>query len=242
VPGSAVVVSDAHLGPEVGAASFLRFLAEVPDLGSHLVINGDLFEFWFEYRAVIPRSAFPVLSALHQLVSRGVTLTVTGGNHDRWGGDFWRDQIGATFHPEGTRIELAGWRTVILHGDGVAETHAAARIMHRVTRWPLTAAAFRWLHPDLGLGLVERLSGRLGQRTRDGEILARAADTQRTWARGFLASEPTVDLLVLGHTHRPALEEVVPGRWYLNPGAWCDGRCYAVVGPEGPALRVFAPA
>jgi len=242
VPGTAVVVSDAHLGPEVSAAPFVGFLAGVPDLGTHLVINGDLFEFWFEYGTVIPRSAFPVLSALHQLVSRGVRLTITGGNHDRWGGDFWREEIGAAFHPEGTRLELAGRQAAILHGDGLSETHAAARIMHRVTRWPFTAAAFRWLHPDLGLALVERLSGRLGQQTRDGEVLARAADAQLTWARGFLLREPTVDVLVLGHTHRPALEQVEAGRWYLNPGAWCDGYRYALVGPDGPALRVFEPA
>jgi UDP-2,3-diacylglucosamine hydrolase len=239
VPGTAVVVSDAHLGPDVSSGPFLRFLASVPDLGAHLVINGDLFDFWFEYGAVIPRRAFRVLSALHRLALQGIELTVTGGNHDRWGGSFWRDEVGASFHREGAHLVLAGWRAAVLHGDGASETHASARVMHRVTRWPVTAAAFRWLHPDLGIGLVHRMSGRLAQQTRDGAVLEQAAAAQARWARAYLERDAGVDLLVLGHTHRAALEQVAEGRWYLNPGAWCEGECYARVTAAGPELRAF---
>jgi UDP-2,3-diacylglucosamine hydrolase len=95
VPGTTnvVIVSDAHLGPRTPevTATFLRFLAAVPSLGTTLVVNGDLFEFWFEYGSVIPRRAFPVLSGLRRLRDAGVELAVTGGNHDRWGGAFWED-------------------------------------------------------------------------------------------------------------------------------------------------------
>jgi len=236
---AAIIVSDAHLGRSVRPDAFVRFLRDVPDVADHLVINGDLFDFWFEYGRVIPRRAFPVLSALHQLVLAGVQLTVTGGNHDRWGGTFWAEELGATFHREQARVELAGWRCLIMHGDGLSETHPAARLMHAVTRWRVTAAAFRWLHPDLGLGMVDAMSGTLGQRTRDGAVLDRAAAAQAAWARDRLARAPDVDLLVMGHTHRPALEAVGPRRWYLNPGAWCEGQAYALVTSEGPVLRTF---
>jgi len=239
VPGAVVIVSDAHLGPEVSSGPFLRFLASVPDLGAHLVVNGDLFDFWFEYGAVIPRRAFRVLSALHRLVLQGIEVTVTGGNHDRWGGSFWPEEVGAAFHREGAHLVLCGWRAAVLHGDGASETHAAARVMRRVTRWPVTAAAFRWLHPDLGLRLVLRMSGMLAQQTRDGEVLERAAAAQAAWARAFLAREAAVDLLVLGHTHRATLERVAERRWYVNPGAWCEGQCYALVTDAGPELCVF---
>jgi UDP-2,3-diacylglucosamine hydrolase len=237
---AAVIVADAHLaaaGPRRDA--FLRFLAAVPALGRHLVINGDLFDMWFEYRTVIPRSAFPVLSALHVLVRDKIQVTVTGGNHDRWGGPFWRDEIGAAFHPGGVRLMLAGFQVDILHGDGIAETHATARAMHQVTRWPATVAAFRWLHPDIGLRLAAQMSGRLARQTRDGAVVERAAAAQARWARDRLTRDSTLDLLVLGHTHRPALEAVAPRRWYLNPGAWCEGQRYALLLPDGPQLRTF---
>lgn len=235
----AVIVADAHLGPDTTPEPFLRFLAAVPDLGAQLVVNGDLFDFWFEYGTVVPRRAFRVLSALHRLTLAGIDVTVTGGNHDRWGGTFWRDEVGASFHPEGTRLQLAGWRAAVRHGDGLHETMAAARVMHRVTRWRLTAGLFRWVHPDAGLRLVDRLSGALAQRTREGAVLDRAAGAQAAWAHAFLAREPDVDLLILGHTHRAALEPAGPKRWYLNPGAWCDGCRYAVVTADGPDLRAF---
>jgi UDP-2,3-diacylglucosamine hydrolase len=236
---AAVIVSDAHLGPANPAEAFLRFLARVPDLGGHFVVNGDLFDFWFEYGTVIPRRAFPVLSALDGLVRAGIQVTVTGGNHDRWGGRFWREQLGAAFHPEAARLELAGWRCTVLHGDGMNETHLAARVMHTVTRWPATVAAFRWLHPDLGLRLVDALSGGLARQTRQGAILERAAAAQAAWARRFMEREAEVDVLVMGHTHRAALEPVATGRWYLNPGAWCEGKGYALLTEAGPMLCTF---
>jgi UDP-2,3-diacylglucosamine hydrolase len=238
----AVIVSDAHLGRSTPPEAFLRFLASVPDLGGHLVVNGDLFDFWFEYRTVVPRRAFPVVSALHRLAGAGIRLTVTGGNHDRWGRTFWREEVGATFHPDGGRLAVAGWRCAVLHGDGVNETHVAARILHTVTRWPVTAAAFRWLHPDLGLRLVDVLSGRLARQTRHGAVLERAAAAQAAWARDFLGREPDVDVLIMGHTHRAALDPVGPGRWYVNPGAWCEGGRYALLTETGPLLRRFEPA
>jgi UDP-2,3-diacylglucosamine hydrolase len=78
--------------------AFHQFLATVPDMARHLVINGDLFDFWFEYGTVIPRSAFPTLAALDAIRRAGVRLTITGGNHDRWSRGFWQRELGASFH------------------------------------------------------------------------------------------------------------------------------------------------
>jgi UDP-2,3-diacylglucosamine hydrolase len=235
------VVSDAHLGPEAGeaTAAFLRFLEVVPDLGRQLLINGDLFDFWFEYATVIPRQAFPVLAALDRVRGAGVALTITGGNHDRWGGAFWGAEIGAGFHRAGAAVPLAGWRAFVTHGDGLAEEHLSARLMHRVTRWGPTAALFRWLHPDLGIPLVRAMSGMLAAQTGDQRAADRAALAQAEWARRYLAAHPDVDLLVLGHTHRAVCEAVEPRRWYVNPGAWFDGGRHALITPDGPALRTF---
>jgi UDP-2,3-diacylglucosamine hydrolase len=236
-----VVVADAHLGSaDPGDAdAFLRFLDAVPDLGRHLVVNGDLFDFWFEYGWVIPRRAFPTLAGLARLRQRGVGLTLTGGNHDRWGGAFWRRDLGAEFLPRGGLMDLAGWRAYAHHGDGLAERHLAGRVLHAVTRWRPTAAVFRWVHPDLGLRLVHRFSGLLAESTRDGPALDRAAAAQAAWARTYLAAHAEVDVVLLAHTHRAALESVGPGRWYLNPGPWMTERRYAVVSRDGPALAVF---
>lgn len=239
---AAVIVADAHLGEPAAppAEAFRRFLAIVPDIAGHLVINGDLFDFWFEYRSVIPRHAFETLAALRALRHEGVVLTVTGGNHDRWGGSFWTRELGATFHARSVELTLAGFRALVSHGDGVTEQRLGARAVHAVIGHPLTAATFRLLHPDVGYRLAGGLLRLLGERHRDPEVLDRAADAQRRHARELLGARQELDLVVLGHTHRPILERVEPGRWYLNPGAWVDGMRYAIVTRSGPELRAFA--
>lgn len=237
------VLADAHLGevPEATAAALHQFFDAVPAAGDHVVINGDLFDFWFEYGRVMPRAAFATLSHLASMRRRGVRLSVTGGNHDRWSRGFWERELGAAFHRGAAELSLAGFRAYVAHGDGLAEHRLGARLLHAVTRHPLTAAAFRWIHPDVGYGLVERFSGVLGEQTRAPAALEQVAAAQRAWATALLARRPELDLVILGHTHRPALVDAGERRWYVNPGPWMDGLRYAVITAGGPELRCYFP-
>jgi UDP-2,3-diacylglucosamine hydrolase len=242
VPASrVVVVADAHLGQVSAAvdAAFHRFLAAVPDLGDALLINGDLFDFWFEYGAVIPRRHFATVAQLHALRARGIPITFVGGNHDRWGGDFLTRDLGIAFHPGAAEVQVAGRRAFVAHGDGLSEQHWSATLLHRLTRHPLTIRLFRALHPDLGFWIARQLSGRLADTTRDRAVLDRAALAQAQLARDMLARRPDLGLVILAHTHRPALEQLPEGRAYLNPGAFLDGYRYAVVTPDAVTLHTF---
>ena len=242
LPEAAVIVADAHLGHSPDSASdraFNSFLESVPAMGNHLVINGDLFDFWFEYRAVIPRSAFSTLAALAAIQKRGVRLTFVGGNHDRWGGRFWQEEMGGEYFRESGEVTLGGHRSLVHHGDGLASEHLGGALMHRITRNPVTAWTFRLIHPDLGFWVVKKMSRVLGQKTRDGAVLNEAAQAQSRLARRMLEERPDIDLVVLGHTHRQAMEEVADGRWYVNSGGWMEDQCFAVVTSDGPELRVY---
>jgi UDP-2,3-diacylglucosamine hydrolase len=236
-----VVVGDAHLGavPEHVEEAMLEFLERVPTLGDALLVNGDLFDFWFAWRRAIPRGGFRVASALTQLARR-CPVHMTGGNHDRWGDSFWDRDAGIAFGAEGVRLTVGGLTTLAVHGDGLAEQHWGARLMHRITRSRVTIAAFRSLPPDFGFWLVDHLSGKLADSTRDAAVLDRAAAAQAAWADARMREEPSLGLLILGHTHRPALKEVGANRWYLNPGAWLDGLRYAVANKQGVELRQFS--
>jgi UDP-2,3-diacylglucosamine hydrolase len=239
-PDRLVIVSDAHLGatpPEV-EARFLEFLDAVPDLGDSLLINGDLFDFFFAYRRAIPRASVRVVARLASLARR-LPVAMPGGNHDRWGGSFWDADLAIQFSAGELRLPLGGRTVLAIHGDGVAEAHWRGRMIHRITRHPITAGEYRLLHPDFGFWLVKRLSGRLADSTHDAQVLDRAAARQRAWAETRLRDSPEIALLVMGHTHRPALEEPFPGRHYLNPGAWFDGFRYAVATDAGVELRQY---
>ena len=243
LPSRVVVVADAHLGQAAPAveAAFHAFLAAIPDLGDALLINGDLFDFWFEYGRVIPRRHFATVARLHDVCRRGIPVTLVGGNHDRWGGEFLTKDLGIAFYAGEAELNVAGRPTFAAHGDGLTEQHWAAKVMHRVTRHPLTIRLFRSLHPDLGFWIADKLSGRLADNTRDRAVLDRAARAQVQYAKDFLARRPDLELVILGHTHRPALEQFPDGRAYLNPGAWLDGYRYAVVTRDRIEMRSFEP-
>ncbi len=241
VPSRVVVVADAHLGqvPSAVQAAFHRFLEAVPDLGDALLINGDLFDFWFEYGAVIPRKHFGSVAKLQALRARGVPITFVGGNHDRWGGDFLTQDLGIAYHAGEAEIDVAGRRAFVAHGDGLTEQHWSAALLHRITRHRLTIGAFRVLHPAIGFWIAEKLSGTLADNTKDAAVLHRAARAQAGYAKDLLAHRPDLGLVILAHTHRPALETLADGRAYLNPGAFLDGGRYAVVSGDGLEMRSF---
>lgn len=234
-----VLVGDAHLGRRAASSddSLLAFLDAVPTLGDGLVVTGDLFEFWFAYHRAIPRANIRIVAALAGL-RRRVPIVMVGGNHDRWAGDFWRE-LEIEFQPRAARFTLGGRPALALHGDGITESDWSARTLHRLTSNAGTIALFRAIHPDLGFWLVDRLSKVLGDRTRDPEALAAAANRQRIWALEQLAEDPSLGLVAMGHTHHAAVAEVATGRLYVNPGPWFDGQRYAVVGDGRATLASF---
>jgi UDP-2,3-diacylglucosamine hydrolase len=238
-----VIVSDAHLGvaPPGVEGALLEFLDAVPTLGDCLLINGDLFDFWFTYSRVIPRRGFHVAAALAGL-RRRLPIVMVGGNHDRWDRDFWERDLGLSFSPRRATFEIGSRRVTAIHGDGLAEPRWQARLIHSVIQHPITATVYRLVHPDFGLRMVDLLGPVLGDHTVDEAKLTRAAARQREWAERLLASEAGIGLLVMGHTHRAVLEEPCAGQQYLNPGAWFDGFRYAVATESGAELRVFEPS
>ena len=133
-----VVVSDAHLGatPPLVEATLLSFLETVPDLGDALLINGDLFDFWYSYRRVVPRRGFHVAAALARLARR-VPVVMIGGNHDRWGTPFWRIY-------DGLLLVLA-----MTHGGNGARIVIGDYVANRTARGLLTillgAIAVLWI-------------------------------------------------------------------------------------------------
>lgn len=225
------LTSDVHLGavPPEREAAFVAWLEHAGAAASRVVIDGDLFDFWFEYRSAVPRGHTRVLGALARVVDAGVPVLMVGGNHDWWGGSYLRDEVGVEFHREPVIVDLAGRRTFVAHGDGLGRGDLGYRLLRLILRGGLTRWAFRWLHPDLGAWLAAHVSKtevRGSGPTRSER--ARSSELRR-WAAGKLHEDPELDLVVLGHTHVPLLDEVEHDRFYLNLGDWIHHRSFAVL-------------
>ena len=235
------LVSDLHLGavPPGTEEAFRRWLLHVKASGSLLIINGDLFDFWFEYRRVVLADHVRVLATLAELVESGVPVLLMGGNHDWWGGNFLREKIGLDFRQEPVRLGLQGRSVLVAHGDGLGAGDFGYRCLRLVLRNPVTRWLFRWLHPDIGAWLAERVSGTRQEAAAgpDPDNGGRSAFLQE-WACGLLAEDLTLDIVAAGHAHSPAVVEVSPGRYYVNSGDWVRHRSYVTIGEDGvPVLH-----
>jgi UDP-2,3-diacylglucosamine hydrolase len=233
---------DVHLGavpPETDRA-FLAWLEHCGREASRVLLNGDLFDFWFEYGSVIPRGYTRVLGALAALVDAGIPVLLVGGNHDWWGGSFLRDEIGIEFHQEPVILDLQGRRTFIAHGDGLGSGDLAYRALRSFLRGAPTRLAFRWLHPDLGASVARLVSKTEGRTAESMERQQARSRFLEEWAEEKLRQAPDLDLVVLGHTHLPVLREVSTGQLYLNAGDWVVHRSYAVLAEgEPPTLHYW---
>ncbi|MGH7538930.1 MAG: UDP-2,3-diacylglucosamine diphosphatase [Gemmatimonadales bacterium] len=234
-------MADAHLGqvPAAVEVAFHAFLETVPQHGDELLIDGDLFDFWFEYRSVVPRKHVATAVRLQALVARGIPVTFIGGNHDRWGGDFLRRDLGIGYYAGPAELHVAGRRAFVVHGDGLTEQHWSGAFTHWLLRQPWTVAAFRTLHPTIGFWIAEKLSGTLADTTKDWAVLDRAEAAQAAYAKALLERRPELGLVIMAHTHRSRLEVLADGRAYLNPGAFLDAGRYAVVTRDKIELRRF---
>ncbi len=234
-----MVVSDIHLGavPPDTERSFRRFLGFVAGGASGLLINGDLFDFWFEYRTVVPRQHLRVLAALADVVESGVPVWFVGGNHDAWGGSFLRDEIGMTLLQGPCEMTLAGYCALIAHGDGVGPGDRGYKALRSFIRHPWTVRSFRTIHPDLGSRIAARASSTEHKvETADPGGESRAHHIQR-WATERLGARPDLDLVLAGHAHVPVVLEVEPRRFYVNSGDWLKHFSYVALSPgETPAL------
>jgi UDP-2,3-diacylglucosamine hydrolase len=237
------VVSDTHLGavPESTERAFRGFLRHAADAASFLLINGDLFDFWFEYRTVILREHYRVLAALKDVVEAGVRVAFVGGNHDAWAGAFLRDEIGIALHEGPVEMSLGGRRALVAHGDGVGRGDLKYRAMKAVIRSRPAVWGYRILHPDVSRFITAAASS-TEHKAGSGDAGARGrARFIEAWARERLAADPALNLVIAGHAHVPAVVEVSPERWYANAGDWIRHFSYLSL-PEGggaPELRYW---
>ena len=238
------VASDVHLGavPSERERSFVRWLEHTAERASQVVMNGDLFDFWFEYRSVIPRGHTRVLGALAAVTDAGVPVRFMGGNHDWWGDSYLEQELGLVLHRDPVVLELAGRRTFLAHGDGLGRGDLGYRLLRLVLRGQLTRSAFRWLHPDLGARVARRASITEGRTEEPSEDEKRQSVVLEAWALEKLASDRSLGLVLLGHTHIPRLLEPEPDRFYVNAGDWVKHRSYVVLDwNEPPQLLEWDP-
>lgn len=240
--------SDAHLGLGTREQSrerehhVVRFLEYVGRQNPEsLWIVGDLFDYWFEYRTVIPKEFVRTLGAIAALTDAGISVDYVIGNHDFGHKDFFESELGVRVHPDDVEQTISGKRTVIAHGDGKALNDTGYLILKKILRAPASNALWRWLHPDIGIGVAAGASRKSRDHTtkknygdeRPGEVNGLQLFAQRK------IEEDGADLVVMGHSHKATVLDFTGGR-YVNLGNWMGKeRTYLVVDESTVELKRF---
>jgi UDP-2,3-diacylglucosamine hydrolase len=193
-----------------------------------LVIMGDLFDFWFGWRHVMPQAGFRVLAALADLSDAGIPVLWIGGNHDCWGGTLLAEKTGARYTLDPWRGPIGAWDALLAHGDGLrAVEDARYRRLRWLLRHPWAIRAYGWLHPDWAsaLALASSETSRKGRAVDGGRGLLAVGTAE-------LEAPDGPALVLHGHSHVPMLRTAGRGA-YGNAGAWYLDRQFLVVQDEG---------
>ncbi|HEX7880656.1 MAG TPA: UDP-2,3-diacylglucosamine diphosphatase [Candidatus Eisenbacteria bacterium] len=238
--GPVYFVGDAHIGtagPTEEAEKeerLLKLLDEIDAQGAALVVMGDLFDFWFEYGHAIPSRGFNVLARLKRLVDSGLPIDFLGGNHDWWAGPFLQSRIGIHAHSEPIEVECQGRKLFLAHGDGLAPGDNGYRVLRKVFRNPLAIAAYRWIHPDLGIPLATRSSHTSRRHTETQPVIG--ARLWETIARPQF--DRGRDAVLIGHFHRP-IHVRSGNRDFIINGDWMGHWSYSVLEAGELTLRIW---
>ena len=234
------VASDIHLGavPASTERRFVDFLDHVAAHASRLIVNGDLFDFWFEYGEVVPGRHFRTLAGLARVVEAGVPVALVGGNHDAWGGRFLREEVGIELIDGVWRTELAGAPALVAHGDGLGVGDLKYRMLKATIRSRIAIGAFRVIHPELGMRLARAVSSTETKGHSEDAAQGRARFL-REWARERLREDPALRYVVCGPAHVPERIELEPDRFYLNAGDWIRHGTYLTIDGAGARLHTW---
>jgi UDP-2,3-diacylglucosamine hydrolase len=249
LPDRVIFLADVHLGmpgdTSVRADRFAAFLRWLRGKAVHLYIVGDLFDFWFEYRNVVPNTAPQVICELYHLVRSGMKITLLAGNHDYWVGPYLRQSVGLETFPDEVVIERQGLRFLVHHGDGLYPHDYGYRLLKKILRNPVSIGLFRLIHPDLARRIAmftsktsrKYLAPPPGRDEHYSALFRRIADEKLK--QGF-------DAVIYGHSHVRLLEQREQGALLLL-GDWIHYSTFAVLengqftlcewNPEGESIR-----
>lgn len=218
---AAYFISDVHLGlgprdrEKAKEDSLLAFLKAIMPTTQRLYIVGDLFDFWFEYRTVIPKGFHRTLAMLQDFRENGIAIEYLLGNHDFWVDDFFETEIGLEIHREPYETRFDGKRIFLHHGDGLATNDLGYRLIRPVLRNRLSILAYRWIHPDLGVRLARGSSRSSREYTAQKDY--GEDEGMLSYASGLIGQG--MDIVVMGHRHKPVLTQINNGV-YVNLGDW----------------------
>ncbi len=238
--------SDNHLGAPNSKASLVRekkfvaWLDSVKHDAYAIFLLGDLFDFWFEYKTVVPKGFTRTLGKLAEITDSGIPVYFFVGNHDLWMDDYFETELNIPVYHKPKDFTFNNKTFLIGHGDGLGPGDKGFKRMKKVFTNPVSKWFYRWLHPDIGVALGNYMSrkNKLISGDEDVTFLGEENEWLVLYAKKKLA-EKHRDYFIFGHRHLPMEIALGNASTYINLGDWINYFTYAVFNGEALSLEVY---
>lgn len=267
-------LSDAHLGSwgiehgRMQERRLVRFLDNIKKTASAVYLLGDMFDFWHEWKHVVPKGYTRFLGKLSEMTDMGIEIHFFTGNHDIWAYSYLEDECGVILHHEPATIEINNRVFFLAHGDGLGDPDRKFKLICKVFHNPLCQKMFSWLHPNWAMhfGLTWAKNSRL-KRLRNmeqGKTLSGAEGTQFNghvtmtynssgepefmgedkeylilYTKEYMATHPDVDYYLYGHRHIELDLMLSRNQRLMILGDWITQFTYAVFDGEHLLLQEY---
>ena len=238
--------SDNHLGAPTHKDSLPRekkivaWLDEIKQDAAAIFLLGDLFDFWMEYKKVVPKGFTRTLGKLAEISDSGIPIYYFVGNHDLWMNGYFEEELNIPVYHRPKEFAFNDKTFFIGHGDGLGPGDKGYKRMKKVFTNRFCKWLFRWLHPDIGVRLAQYLSvkNKLISGDEDINFLGEENEWLATYSKKKLA-EKHRDYFVFGHRHLPLEIDLENNSKYINLGDWITYYTYGVFDGENMELKKY---
>ena len=238
--------SDFHLGVPTYEKSLerekkvIRWLDSIKEDAAELYLMGDVFDFWFEYKTVVPKGHVRLLGKLGELSDSGIKLHYFTGNHDMWTFDYLEKEINVTIYRSPIERNYSGKDFYIGHGDGLGPGDHGYKFIKKIFASKICQWLFARLHPNFGIGIANYFSrkSRIATGTTDEVFRGEEKEWLVIYSKEILAKK-YFDYLIFGHRHLPLDITINTKSRYINLGDWIQYFTYGVFDGKDFELKKF---
>jgi len=231
--------SDQHFGvpnleqSRIREEKFIRWLDMIKKDAQVLFLMGDLFDFWHEWKYVVPKGYIRVLGKIAELKDSGIEIYFFVGNHDLWMKNYFEVELGIPVYFDKRYYEINHKKFLLAHGDGLGPGDKGYKRMKKVFTNPVAQWAFRWLHPDIAMRIANYMSqkNKLISGVEDQKFLGEDKEFLIQYSKQKLKTED-IDYFVFGHRHLPLIFDLEKGAKYINLGDWIVYFTYGIYDGE----------
>jgi UDP-2,3-diacylglucosamine hydrolase len=228
-------LSDFHLGAPDAASSLIRekkiirFLDEIKHDAQVIFIVGDLFDFWYEYKKVVPKGYVRILGKIAELSDAGIAMHFFVGNHDMWMKDYFQKELNTTVYFEPKEFVFFNTKFLIGHGDGLGPGDEGYKFIKKIFRNKFCQFLFGAMPPNIGIGIADYFSRK--SRAKTGKTDEVFLGEEKEWLVVYckeVLKQKHYDFFVFGHRHLPLDISLQDDSRYINLGDWIKYFSYAV--------------